>query len=292
MNTSEKIKNEETPILIGVDLGGTNVRAGLVKRGEVADWSARPITSRGDEETVLTEIMDTIGAVFGPGVAGIGIGVPSVVDVARGIVYAVENIPSWQAVPLKAILERRFEVPVFVNNDANCFAAGELHFGAGRGYRDLVGLIVGTGMGAGIVAGGRLYCGRNCGAGEVGTIPYKEKTIEYYCSGQFFQREFGVDGRALYERACAGDEDAKQKLAAFGEDFGHAIMTVLYAYDPEIIVLGGSVSKAYPFFEAQMRKKLESYAYQHALENLVIAQSENPGIAVLGAAALCLDGWR
>jgi glucokinase len=83
------------------------------------------------------------------------------VDVEKGIVYSVINIPSWHEVPLKQILEDRFGLPVFVNNDANCFAMGELYYGSGRGYRHLVGLIVGTGLGAGIVVNGRLYSGAN-----------------------------------------------------------------------------------------------------------------------------------
>jgi glucokinase len=292
MNKDESnTQNSSSPTkLIGVDLGGTNVRAGRIDEGGgVVAWNSMAISAKAEEGTVIDEICESIREVLGPGVSGIGIGVPSVVDVEKGIVYAVENIPSWQAVPLKDILERRFNIPVYVNNDANCFALGELHSGVGRGYKDLVGLIVGTGMGAGIVTNGRLYCGANCGAGEIGTIPYKEKTIEYYCSGQFFQREYGIDGATLHQQAIDGDPQAQERLAAFGDDFGHAIMTVLYAYDPQIIVLGGSVSNAFPYFEATMRRKLQSYAYQHALERLVIAKSQNPHIAVLGAAALCLD---
>jgi len=278
--------------VIGVDLGGTNVRAGKVTGQDVVKHEARAITSRGSQETVLEEIRQTIAAVSGADVSAIGIGVPSLVDVEKGIVYTVENIPSWKEVPLKEFLEKAFAVPVHVNNDANCFALGEFYFGSGRGFRHLVGMVVGTGLGAGIIINGKLYCGRNCGAGEIGTIPYKEHTIEYYCSGQFFQRQYGVDGGTLHQQAQRGDPRALEIFVAFGDDFGHAVMTALYAYDPEIIVLGGSVSKAWPFFETAVRKKLQAFAFPHALTRLLILPSQIPDIAILGAAGLCYDAEK
>ena len=179
--------------ILGVDLGGTLVRAGKVRGGELERHDARRISGREGKDVVLDEIFRVIDQVFDEEVAGIGFGVPSVVDVDRGIVYAVENIPSWQEVPLKEELERRYGVPAYINNDANAFAVGELHFGKGRGRRNLVGMTLGTGLGAGIIVEGRLYSGTNCGAGELGPIPYREHTIEYYCAGGFFQRAGGGD---------------------------------------------------------------------------------------------------
>jgi glucokinase len=164
-----------------------------------------------------------------------------------------------------------------------------LHFGAGRGYQNLVGLIVGTGLGAGVIINGKLYSGSNGGAGEIGSIAYKEKDFEHYCSGRFFQREFGLDGATLQQRAVNGNRKAQAMLAAFGDDFASVIMAVLYAYDPEIIVLGGSVIKAYPYYEKRMREKLKGFHFQTSLKKLVIAQTQKPNIAVLAAAALCLD---
>jgi glucokinase len=273
--------------LVGVDLGGTNVRAGLVRNGKIAALHTRKISSRAKQEVVVKEVCETIAAVLTPGVRGIGIGVPSRVD--RGVVYSVNNIPSWRAVPLQKILKRRFGVPVFVNNDANCFALGELHYGAGRGYQNLVGLIVGTGLGAGVIINGRLYSGSNGGAGEIGAIAYRDRDFEHYCSGRVFPREYGLDGATLQQHTKGGDRQAQAMLAAFGDDFANVIMAVLYAYDPEIIVLGGSVSKAYPYFEKRMREKLKAFHFQNSLKKLVLARTRNPNIAVLAAAALCLD---
>ena len=281
MRTSKKT------LLVGVDLGGTNVRAGLVQNGKIAALHTRAISSRAKQEAVVDEVCEIIAAVLRPGVRGIGIGAPSLVN--KGVVYSANNIPSWHAVPLKKILERRFRMPVFINNDANCFALGELHFGIGRGYQNLVGLIVGTGLGAGVVINGKLYSGSNGGAGEIGAIAYKGKDFEHYCSGRFFQREFGLDGATLAHRAKSGDRKAQAMLAVFGDNFANVIMALLYAYDPEIIVLGGSISKAYPYFEKRMRKKMGAFHFQNSLKKVVIAQTQKPNIAVLAAAALCLD---
>jgi glucokinase len=274
---------------IGVDLGGTNVRAGRVEDTTVATHLARPITAHGSEQQVLDEVMATIDAVWSPAVEGIGIGVPSVVDVERGIVYTVENILSWREVHLKAALEERFKVPAFVNNDGNCFALGEFHYGHGRGLRSLVGIVAGTGLGSGIITNGHLYCGANCGAGEIGSLPWREATIEYYVSGSRFLREHGVDGAMLCARAAEGDPEARHIFANFGHDFAHAVQLVLYAYDPELIVLGGSCAKAYDFWAGGLREGLKGFAYAHALQRLRIEVTQNPHIAVLGAAALCLD---
>lgn len=276
--------------IIAVDLGGTSIRVGRVQGNAVIARTVLAVPSTQNDEVVLNEMINGINTVFDDKVAAIGIGVPSVVDVERGIVYVVQNIPSWKEVHLKERLEKVFRVPVYVNNDANCFAVGECHYGKGRGFRDLVGITIGTGLGSGIIIDRRLYSGSNCGAGEIGTIPYREQTVEYYCSGQLFTREFGASGEVIYERAVAGDLTAIRVYEAFGQEMAHAILIALYAYDPQIIILGGSVSAAFRFFQKSMMEKITTmFAYQHALKRLVIEPSELPEIALLGAAALHLD---
>jgi len=139
--------NRTQPTVIGVDLGGTNVRAGRVVQA-VIDHAAMSLRDTGDSQSVIDDVCATIERVLTPEVTAIGIGVPSLVDPDLGIVYNVTNIPSWKEVHLKQILEARFHLPVHINNDANCFALGEFHYGLGQGSRHLVGLIIGTGLGA------------------------------------------------------------------------------------------------------------------------------------------------
>jgi glucokinase len=278
--------------VIGVDLGGTNVRVGKVQDNELKTHASTHISSEESEDVVMLEISGTIDKVFDGDVIGIGVGVPSVVDVEKGIVYSVVNIPSWKKVYLKDRLEEKYRVPVFINNDANCFALGESYFGKARDFRNIIGLIVGTGLGAGVIIDNRLYNGTNCGAGEFGHIPYKDHDLEYYCSGQRFNREYGLEGQVLFDRAQKGDAEALRIFETFGLELGNAIQAILYAVDPEIIVFGGSVSKAFPFFEKGMRETLKAFNYQHALERLVISRTEIKEIAILGAAALYFDARR
>jgi glucokinase len=284
---SKTVASAKSHSYIGVDLGGTNVRAGLVKNGKIIDLQKRPISSHAGWKIVLEEICETIGKVLQPKVKGIGICVPSLVK--NGVVYNAANIPSWKEVPVQKLLEKRFRLPVCINNDAKCFALGEMHYGFGRGHKNLVGLIIGTGLGCGVIINGRIYSGSNGGAGEIGHAPYLTEEFEYYCSGRFFQREFGMDATEVEKRAETGDFKAAEMLAKFGDHFGDVIMAVLYAYDPEMIVLGGGVSRAYPYFEKRMREKLVKFRFQNALKKLKIVQTKKPNIAVLAAAALCLD---
>ncbi len=272
--------------VLGVDLGGTSVTVGAVVGESVQRVSTRRISAQAAEEVVLAEVIDTIAELFDDSVQGIGCGVPSVVDVDTGVVYDVENIPSWREVPLRAALEQRFGVPSYVNNDANAYVVGEHVFGRGRGFRHVVGMTLGTGLGVGVITNGTLYAGANCGAGELGVMPYKEHTVEAYAAGQFFPRECGVSGDVAYQRARAGDPGALGWFEAYGGELGDAIMIVLYAFDPEAIILGGSISVAFDLFERGMRERLRSFAYPHVVQRLVIEPSELENAAVLGAAAL------
>jgi glucokinase len=280
------------PAVIGVDLGGTNVRAGLVVEGRLAGVRSVPVRGQGAEGDVLEDLFSAVDAIIRPDVAGIGAGVPSIIDLKTGTVYDVQNIPSWKKVPLKAILEERYRLPVYVNNDANCFAAGEKHFGKLGPYDNAVGLIVGTGLGAGIIANGRLYSGISCGAGEFGMLPYLDRNFEAYASGQFFRHVHGTSGREVAERAGRGEAKALEIFSEFGRHIGEAVKAICYAVDPEIIVLGGSVSKSYGHFQAALWRAFQSYAYSLAKERLKIEVSETENIAILGAAALYFDAAR
>jgi len=275
--------------IIGVDLGGTKILAGMVRDGRMVASHRTLVPAEGSENEVLCALFDAIDEIVDDEVAGIGVGVPSVVDIEKGIVYDVQNIPSWKKVYLKDILEHRYGIPVYINNDANCFAAGEKYFGEGQNHENFAAVIIGTGMAAGIIIHNKLYNGSNCGAGEFGTMPYLDYNYEYYCSGQFFSNVHHVDGETMYEQAIENNQKALAMFEEFGRHFGNAINAVLYAIDPEVIVLGGSVKKAFPFFEKGMWESIRTLAYSSVVENLTIKLSVNPDIAVLGAAALYFD---
>jgi len=271
---------------IGIDLGGTNVRAGLVRKGKVVHSSAGRIAGLNSESEVLDSICAAIEAVWQDGLSGIGIGVPSIVDPKRGIVYDTVNIPSWKEVHLKDILEAKYNIPVWVNNDANCFALGEKYYGAGIECNTLAGVTIGTGLGTGIVLGGKLFNGAHCGAGEIGNIAYKDSCIETYASGQYFMHKHHQPGEVFLSLAQSGDLQAREVFHQYGLHLGHAMLVIVYAYDPDMIVLGGSVSHAYQFFEKGMWEGLQKSVFPHSLKNLVIECSQTKDIALLGASLL------
>ncbi|MBD5233135.1 MAG: ROK family protein [Bacteroidales bacterium] len=271
---------------IGVDLGGTNIRVGLVDGNDIIVKKSVPCPAQQPAEEVLDCIGNLIAEIINSDVKGIGIGVPSAVDVEKGIVYNVVNIPSWKEVHLKEYLEKRFGVPAFLNNDANCFALGEVTYGACRDFSDVVGVTLGTGVGMGIIVNGQLYNGVNASAGEMGAIPYLDSDYEHYCSSSFFTRCYDITGKEAATRANEGDKEALEIWDAFGTHLGKFITAVLYAYAPEAIVFGGSIAAAYPLFEKSMKHELGNYLYPATLSRIKFTTSTAGDIAILGAAAL------
>lgn len=278
--------------IIGVDLGGTKISAALVAGEKIIRQYSCATPAGRDVRDVTDAIEKSIRQVYDPEVAGIGIGVPGLIDQQRKQVIDVVNIPAWKEVPLQKLIEDCFHKPVFVNNDANCFAIGEKYFGKAKAYRDFVGITLGTGLGAGIIINDRLYSGNFCGAGEFGMIYYRDGYVENYASGQFFKQQ-NLSGEALAEEAASGDATALEHFNAFGIHVGRAIANILYALAPEAIILGGSVSRSYPYFEKGMRWVLErEFAYSRIYKSLVIEVSALENSALLGACSLVLDAKK
>ncbi len=273
-------------MIIGVDLGGTNIRAAIEHNGEILSFRKEPFNTKRSLDETLGQLREFIRPLVAEGIKGIGIGVPSVVDVENGIVFNVTNIPAWKRVPLKEILESEFRVAVRVNNDVNCFTLGEHQFGLLRGMKNVVGVSIGTGLGSGIIINNSLFEGVNCGAGEIGLLPYLDRNIEYYASGNLFKVKFNTTAVDAHNRAVAGNVEAIEQWNEFGRHVGEAIKCVAYAYDPEAVVLGGSLSKAFRFFNDAMHESMLNFEFPESIKRLKIFQSTNDNITVLGAAAL------
>ena len=264
------------------------MRAGRVENDcLVAQASERTPKSPKDTAETIDLLERVIRSVWTPEVSAIGIGVPGLVDRQNGVVYNLVNIPHWDVVPLREILEARFGVRVVIDNDANCFALGERVFGVGRQYENFVGLTLGTGLGGGIIQQGRLLADSNCGSGEFGMMPYRDNILEYYCSGSYFMNIWGVDGKTMYERALKGDAEALEAYRQLGEHIAAAVKIVMLAVDPEMIVFGGSVAAAHALFEKSLWENLRDFAYPNSVKRLRIFFSEMENPAILGAASLC-----
>ncbi|EAR00894.1 ROK family protein [Maribacter sp. HTCC2170] len=276
---------------IGIDLGGTKVNVGLVEGDKVieTEYAKLPQNQKSESEVIDLIVDLTKSVISRNNIDGIGIGVPSILDRKKGIIYEVQNIPLWNEVPLGNILAKEFDVPIYMNNDANCFALGEYYFGAGQGCEHFVGLTLGTGMGSGIITNGRLLNDANCGSGEFGMIPYKEGVLEDYCSGKFFKRHYNSNGEELLYLAKKGDVKSIEAFEQFGIHLGNAIKIILYAIDPEKIIIGGSILNSASFFKKSLENSIQNFGYKKVLENFEIKYSNTPNIAVLGAASLCLE---
>lgn len=273
---------------IGVDIGGSNMKAGKVVNGSVVQSHLVEVGRNDTEEATLDKLFESINKVMTDSVEAIGIGVPAVVDPESGIVYDVQNIPAWTKVALKDLVYQKYKVPVFINNDANCFALGEKYFGKAQAYTNCVALSLGTGLGMGILIDNKLYNGVLCGAGEIGMLPYKNGIMEHYTGSFFFEKTYGESAKALFNRALEGDSLALEAFNEYGKHLGEATKAILYLFAPEMIVLGGSISNAYPFFKDAVMHSLGSFAYQKQLEHFKIETSDLVDSPILGAAALCL----
>jgi glucokinase len=272
--------------ILGMDIGGTSIKAGVLINGELLDIRTFPTPSFESQETILEAIASFIGEYLHHDFFAIGIGIPGLIDTDRGIVLNLENIPSFRKVHLRDFLQSRFGKPVYINNDANCFALGEYKFGAAKEFSHVVGITLGTGLGAGIIVNGHLYCGFNCAAGEWCSAPYLDQDFEYYCSSKFFISKYGVKPKAIYKKALEGDKKALEAFREYGFHLGELIKNILYILAPQAIVLGGSIRKSYPFFKESMLDNISTFKYPSISSNLKILISDLDETAIHGAVAL------
>ena len=284
------IINDNNKTVLGVDLGGTNIRVGRVENGELTKKNSSLVPKDVENpQFVINTLINSIEEVYDNDVVSIGLGIPSLVDRKNGIVYDVQNIPSWKKIYLKDILENHFDAHVVLDNDANCFAIGERLFGKGKDSKNFVGLSIGTGIGAGIISNGKLFDDANCGSGEFGMLPYLDTIYEDYCSGKFFMNQYGINGVDLYNNALNNDKKAIKIFNEFGMHLGNIIKAIMFTVDPEKIIIGGSISNAHNFYEESILKQLASFPYSNAKQNIIIEFSDLDNPALLGAAALCFN---
>jgi glucokinase len=272
--------------VIGVDIGGTKMHFALIDDGKILRESRISTDAYGTKEAVMDDLKKGIGDLLDGSVQGIGIGVPGLVDTKLGVVYNVLNIPAWKNVPIKAELEKIYNIPVYVGNDANCFALGEKYYGKAKPFSDVVCLTLGTGLGAGIFINDRLYAGNYSMAGEFCGIKYLDADLETYCSGKFFSQMHGQEALFFFRLAEKGDSGALALFRQFGFHVGQLIQTVLLSYAPQAIIFGGSLSKSFSYFKDGMQASLSTFAHQNVLKSTLIDVSEIAAIPVLGASAL------
>jgi glucokinase len=302
--------------IIGVDLGGTQLRAALAdEQGRLYD-ELRVRTAAGEGSgAVIDQITACVAQVraalpAGANLLGIGIGAPGPLDPFEGVVLNPPNIPGWEHVPLRAIMADRTGLPVELGNDANAAALGEWMFGAGRGRRNLVYVTISTGIGGGVIADGRLLLGYRGAAAEVGLHIIDPVGLHYWeqlASGTALGRAAAeampddpasllhglaspetVGGADVARAAAAGDPLALQLMDREGELLGLGLVNMLHLFAPEQILLGGSVVLHNPGLIERARQVIvaRGHAIYQGVPIELAALGDRAGI--LGAVALFL----
>ncbi|MCB0662521.1 MAG: ROK family protein [Saprospiraceae bacterium] len=272
--------------ILGIDLGGTTISAGLLENENLVHCNSWPVDKSHGKDGVINQLLQIIESFNEYQIDGIGIGVPSYVDISKGIVYDVVNLPDWDVVPLKDIIQHSFNIPVAINNDANCFVLGEKYFGAALPFSNTVGVTLGTGVGVGIIINNHLYEGMNCGAGEVGCLPYLDKDYEYFTGKSFFTDIHQVEPLDLFEQVKNGDTKAQEIFNSYGHHLGMLIKLLQSCYDPEAIVFGGAIAGAWDHFIHSALATAQDTIFTRFAKNLVVKKSSLENAGIFGAAKL------
>lgn len=272
---------------LGIDIGGTTINIGIVDGGKLKSKYTIPSFKK---EMNLDETMEylcsSIESYVTSDIESIGIGVPSVVDIEKGIVYDTANIPSWKEVHLKEYLEKRFGIPVSINNDANCYTIGAAAITETSKDEIFVGVTLGTGVGIGVYCDGHILSGANTGLGELTWIPYNGKPIEYWCGKQFFCDK-GKSPAEFYKLAKDGNKDALELFDEYGKHMAALLAIVVSAYDPHKIVFGGGLSNSADLFEPAMLARMkEIFPFPESIKKLNISYLPQSDAAIFGAALL------
>lgn len=300
---------------VGVDLGGTSVKAALVSEADGIVFStSAPTPANEDAAAVLNAIASVVeqcvaqAAQRGVELAGIGIGTPGIVSAdGRTLIGGAENIAGWENVALADELEARFHLPVLATNDANAMAIGEWRFGAARGVTDAIFITVGTGIGSAALIDERMWRGHGGRGMEMGHVTVKCDgepcacggcgCLEHYASTTALLRRYAqltaeeIDGRTLVERYHNGDENAAQAMAEHWHYLGHGIASAINVFSPQLVVIGGGISEAGDFYLEGIKKSVRKQVMEVcASETRMNSATLGNCAGALGAASLLIYG--
>jgi predicted NBD/HSP70 family sugar kinase len=284
-------------MIIGVDIGGTSIKAGVVDNGKILKVE-RVKTPKDQDEFVFAvkNVVQYLLDEFPGKITGVGIGCPGPLDVDTGMIL---NPPSLPHKTDLGVLRKEFDVPIAFHNDANCFTLAEAAFGSGAGKEHVLGITLGTGFGAGLVVKGKLFVGRGNALEIAHTIMRTNEEekfphlvrgcVEQYISAGALLRlaakyELDVDDPfKIYQIATMKNEKALAVFKEFGRDLGIALTNCIHSFDPDVIVVGGAVSQAWEFFEDAMLASVEEHCLHH---HCVIVKSSVADAGIVGASLL------
>jgi len=290
-------------MIIGVDLGGTKIAAALANAdGKIITDITLPTEAKKGKKYVIDNLKKaiyTLAKGHKATIDCIGIGVPGPILYEKGIVIEPPNLPGWKRVNLKKLLEKEFNVPIHVDNDANCAALAEARFGAGKKAHNFIYMTISTGIGGGIIIDRKLYRGTIGAAGEFGHMIIDSKGFTCGCgnvgclealgSGTAIKKRAGMDAIAVELAARQGDKEAQQVIRETAHYLAIGISNLVNIFNPEMVILGGGVSKMRELLLTPIRKEFRQYALKLTARGVKIVRAKlGSESGVLGAVALCL----
>jgi glucokinase len=289
--------------VLAADLGGTKLAVACVDASCKITVQTKCPTPPAGGRAVVEAIAEALGRLPVTHAAGIGVAVPGLAY-SDGSVWA-PNIPGWEHMPLGELLRARFGLPVLVESDRNAFVTGEAWQGSARGCTDVVFVAIGTGIGAGIISGGRLVRGFGELAGCLGWMAVRDRFLPAYQAvgcleshvagpgiARAAQRVFKrpIEAREVVNRARQGDAQARKVLAEAGHYLGLGLANLVDVLSPQMIVIGGGVAGAGNWLLDPARETLKQWAQPLAAKQVRICRSRLGARAgLLGAAKLCFD---
>lgn len=316
---------QSQPLVIAVDLGGTRIRVALSDlQGHFLHRIERATGAEEGREAVLDRLVDSIqqarqAAPSEGACIGVGLGSPGPLDPRTGVILSAPNLPGWENVPLQEIMEDRLGMPARLANDGNAAVLGEWAFGAGRGHQNLIYVTISTGVGGGIIADGRLVLGRRGLAGEVGHMTLQADGPRCNCgntgcwealaSGTAIARQGAaavlesrspllaelsqgvagrVDAKLVGEAARRGDPVAGEIIQQAALYSGIGIASLIHLFSPEVVLVGGGVSKLGDFFLEPVRHIVHERVMAPYKDTPVKPAALGGDVGLLGAVALFL----
>ncbi|MEN8202139.1 MAG: ROK family protein [Bacteroidota bacterium] len=276
-------------LYIGIDIGGTSMVAARFSESEMLERTEVPTGAQRPAEEIMDSLFTAIERVLTDEVKGIGIGMPGFMNTQTGETLDSNNLPSFIGFSVKQAVERRFKLPAFQNNDANCFALGEAYYGAGKSFNNMVGVTMGTGLGSGIIIDRKIYSGMAGGAGEIGCVPIHDGIGDDYCSNALFVKTYNKNGIDLYNEAKAGNKESQDAFVLLAKNLGELLRTTMYILAPEALIIGGSVAKSWEFLEAPLKEEIKKFRVKLVSDKIKLLPAQLDNAGLYGAAALCIS---
>lgn len=276
--------------LVGVDIGGSSIKAILAHGGKVVAVESVKTPKK------TTALVQSVGGLVEKVTQkskcqGVGLGIPGTFDEKRGVLRNKTNLKFLDGVKIQDLFRKVLKKPVRIENDANCFLLGEHFAGVAKNKKNVVGFTLGTGFGSAALIDGRLYKGAHGYAGELSGVVIdasrsNASTIEDFVSGHGFKRLGVSDPEQAYLKALKGDRKSKLAFLEIGKYFGIVLANTIRTLDPEVIIVGGEISGAGKFFMPQAKKTMRKYITLPASQLPVVKVSKLKHAGSLGAISL------